>query len=1027
MKSLCLSLRLSAAALLLCPALAFAADPPSGTISPSQPEQAYTAGPFVISNQSGLCIDPGQPCDEYTINVELPADYTTSHPDATIDVEILWSNAQEDFDLYILEDGAEIGSDGSFAGGREFVSVPAGQGMRTLTSRVIPFLVAGGSFSATIKLVPGTPAGGGGGGEPPVPSNATIGGPRFDVYRPPAELGPLEAAEPTADVNMATGDVYMLFSTVTTQTKFDDTWSPALTTWTDVSDPFSAITGTADPIFVSDFAYDAEGYPDPTDFTRLFVVQLQLANSTIAFSDDEGGSWTPTQGGGQPHGVDNQSMAAGPYHPSTPIPHPLYRHATYYCSHSIVNAFCSRSDDGTRTFAPSVGIFSPADAISLACNNHGHVKVSPDGTVYVPQETCQGASGMAVSEDNGLSWEYRTVPGAQSGQSDTSAGLARDGTLYYGYVNGDGRPWVAVSKDQGRTFLQNQPIDGPLGLKNSVWVECVAGDPDRAACAFHGTTVPGDFNGGAFPGIWFTYVAYTYDGGASWLVQEVTPGDPVQRGGICLQGIACPASPPNRNLLDFYDVITDSQGRVVIAYADGCIDECVVAGGLPSYSRSGVIARQAGGKSLFAKFDPTDITAPKGPLLGGTRTSEFVTLKWTPPFDGGSPITGYKLYRGTSPGTATLYQELSTKPFYRDYDANDAETTYYYQLVAINAVGESVRSPEFVPEIEGAVDGALQCILPGQQVVADAEGDTQVPQAAFDVLSAAVAEPAAFTDQLVFTIKVASLETIPPNTIWVLRFDAPTAPENGDIGYFVGMTSDGGTLHYVHGTYGLTDATATSVSTYQIVGEIDAASTSSPDGTIVLIADRALFGDVQPGDSLTAFVARTGPMTDSNLPIAGGAQDDTSGSSAYEVRGNQACDLAGAPLAILRASPESGGAPLQVSFSGTDSTTQDGQAVATYVFDFGDGSPTVEDIDGLVDYTYQDPGYYRAKLTVRDQQGRLSSNIAERLITVGAAGIGGGSGGGVMQEEERFGGVLPPYLLAILAAFAALRGRRRLH
>lgn len=50
---------------------------------------------------------------------------------------------------------------------------------------------------------------------------------------------------------------------------------------------------------------------------------------------------------------------------------------------------------------------------------HGHVRVSPDGTTYVPNENCMDASGVsrpgvAVSMNNGLSWSVRTVPDGKS-------------------------------------------------------------------------------------------------------------------------------------------------------------------------------------------------------------------------------------------------------------------------------------------------------------------------------------------------------------------------------------------------------------------------------------------------------------------------------------------------------------------------------------------------------------------------------------------------------------------------------------
>ena len=55
---------------------------------------------------------------------------------------------------------------------------------------------------------------------------------------------------------------------------------------------------------------------------------------------------------------------------------------------------------------------------------------------------------------------------------------------------------------------------------------------------------------------------------------DVTPKDPIQRGCIWMHGGAdiC------RNLLDFFDMTVDKQGRVQVGYVDGCTDgACVQA------------------------------------------------------------------------------------------------------------------------------------------------------------------------------------------------------------------------------------------------------------------------------------------------------------------------------------------------------------------------------------------------------------------------------------------------------------------
>src|SRR5439155_15710946 len=70
------------------------------------------------------------------------------------------------------------------------------------------------------------------------------------------------------------------------------------------------------------------------------------------------------------------------------------------------------------TFATASGVDRPI-APGTCGGLHGHVRVSPDGTVYVPNENCFDSNnvsrpGVAVSTDNGLTWAVRTVPDAKS-------------------------------------------------------------------------------------------------------------------------------------------------------------------------------------------------------------------------------------------------------------------------------------------------------------------------------------------------------------------------------------------------------------------------------------------------------------------------------------------------------------------------------------------------------------------------------------------------------------------------------------
>ena len=88
-------------------------------------------------------------------------------------------------------------------------------------------------------------------------------------------------------------------------------------------------------------------------------------------------------------------------------------------------------------------------------------------------------------------------------------------------------------------------------------------------------------------------------------------------------------------------------------------------------------------------------TSPSTPLnLQATPGIGSVNLTWsTPTSNGGSPITGYAIYRGTSAGSETRYQTVGNVNKYRDQSVTSG-TTYYYKIQAINSVGSSSLSNE---------------------------------------------------------------------------------------------------------------------------------------------------------------------------------------------------------------------------------------------------------------------------------------------------------------------------------------------
>jgi len=72
----------------------------------------------------------------------------------------------------------------------------------------------------------------------------------------------------------------------------------------------------------------------------------------------------------------------------------------------------------------------------------------------------------------------------------------------------------------------------------------------------------------------------------------------------------------------------------------------------------------------------------------------YVVLTWEAPADdGGSPITGYKIYRGTSPGEEVLLTTVGNETTYNDTGVTNGQT-YYYRVSAVNGIGEGELSEE---------------------------------------------------------------------------------------------------------------------------------------------------------------------------------------------------------------------------------------------------------------------------------------------------------------------------------------------
>jgi PKD repeat protein len=872
----------------------------------------------------------------------------------------------------------------------------------------------------------------------PPPTSSGPGIPRYYSYSPGPGFGEA-AGEPSIGFNPSSGKVMYIASLQTLQATLPEDITPKGSVpdacdaaWQDVSFTTTRVR-SADSILFTDQGTGRTFVSQLNTVTQTSPVLIGL-NSLMAYTDDDGANWTPAQINPPDGSNDHETVGAGPYPAAlSALANPVNKgHAVYYCGQLNVGgeAFCSRSDDGGLNFGKSILV--SADAVNnCGAGIHGHVKVAPDGTVYLPNGLCSNGSAVFVSTNAGATWTEHTIPGSRPMASaiapatfdisDPSVGIASDGTVYFAWTglvpNGnstDNHIWVAVSHDQGATWTTPFDLGAAIGIKNAVFASAVAGDPNRAAVAFIGTTQGGDHQSANFQGTWYGFVAHTYDSGQTWTLVNATPDGPVQRN-ACIWNSG--GNNTCRNLLDFNDATMDDKGRVLFAYADGCVDQCKTGAAPNSYASKATIARQSGGKGLLAQFDMLEPTVPRRACLSGQRDDIASHLSWIAPDNGGNVITAYNVYRGTSSGNETTFVasvDGSTTSF-DDLSVDVNVATYYYKIVAANGSGSGPFSNEIALTVGPRLSISGACSLPGVTTIVDPAGDETDGQQAHDITSISMAEPetdavTGAASNVVFTMKVASFKdslgnfTIAPGFRWSIRFGvihngvllpAPPSGIPGDTSttdYYVAMASNGMGPSTTPGMpsfeWGVTSTPNNTARVFTPKGSIDPSSIATADGTITLVMPKSIITNAVAGNSIAPgdTIAITLASVRGDLPS--GTNDtifDSTGPGSYTLRALNFCFPDTPPLAVLSANVSDGLVPLTVNFDASGSSDPNPPSVDTissYTFNFGDGGGDVTQTSPKITHVYNTEGDYTARLVVTNSRGKVSSNVATFNVNV---------------------------------------------
>ncbi len=947
-----------AALLLALPWAAPAATPPSGTVSEANANVTWSGQPLPPTASAECNGDDDPACDNFKLSILPP----TSFSEYVVTI-VITPTGGDDYDLQVYDPNGNLaGSSGNAPSQSEQVNL-FNPSAGTYTVSVANFAAAL-PYAGSATLADNT---GGGGGGPPGTETVSFG-----IHTPPSGIG-ANAAEPSLGTNWESNRFMYIAGLEVLRIDRNQCTSPETLSWTDVTFPLQGIT-TLDPILFTDYLTN-----------RTFASQLSAKCSSMAFTDNDGESWTPSQGCGINSGVDHQSVGGGPFHaPLTRDPDgPVYPNAVYYCSQDLALAQCARSDTGGLTFNEATPMYTLLECGGL----HGHIKVGPDGTAYMPNKNCGGENAVVVSEANGLpgSWEVRHVPGTSSGTWDPAVGVAsRPGsgangtgvdTVYVGMVSSR-RPWVAVSNDRGQTWLNVQDVGlgaGPLGgdIVNTAFPAMIAGDGDRAAFFFLGSEQPGDASGSSTTSnhVWYPYVSVTYDGGQTWSTNNITPDDPVQRGNVCAGGIGCGGS---RNLLDFNDVWVDREGRIVAGYADGCLGSCK-KNPPNSGSELATVAIQVNGKRLFAEYDVASVPdAPKFDAKTDDVNGNLIHITWLEPDAHGNPILEYNVYRRfLGENQATLIATLAgTERAYDDLLA-PGDPPVFYRVTAANVLGESAFCQEISPEPPDPPESP--CVLPGISVAEDPAGDTNLvvdPAAdpSLDLREVFMAEPdfGVGAEKLVVTIDVEDLSLPHPSASWRVLWTSPDGQR-----YFVALNNCNAAAG-VECSYGTFDGTIFSSAGAPEGCEFNA------DGRIEITVDKGLVGiddSTDGGTALGGVEARTqvffGAACSGLLSNA-----DTAGPSSYTLATNAFCrDTEPPPIARDDSATTDQDQPVIINVVAND-TSFAGPARVVAVTDPVNGSVSNNN-DGTV--TYQpDPGFFSPPsdsfdYTIEDDNGQRDS------------------------------------------------------
>ena len=156
-------------------------------------------------------------------------------------------------------------------------------------------------------------------------------------------------------------------------------------------------------------------------------------------------------------------------------------------------------------------------------------------------------------------------------------------------------------------------------------------------------------------------------------------------------------------------------------------DDATVTNGTTYYYQ--VAAVNSVGETRSAERSASPIGPPSAPAVTASPHLASVTLTWPAPSNGGSPITGYTVYRGSTPAfaSATVVSSPGSSAASVDDTAVTKGVTYFYWVTATNGLGTSAPSTPVTGGASVTIDVFNQTGVAGEITTQRVTGSSAAP------------------------------------------------------------------------------------------------------------------------------------------------------------------------------------------------------------------------------------------------------------------------------------------------------------